>query len=60
MQEFAEMLSVIANGAVDDNISSHEAESIRARWEDLKSVTESFVRACEEGSFHTIRNHERH
>jgi hypothetical protein len=60
VQEFAEMLSVIANGAVDDNISSHEAESIRSRWEDLKSVTESFVRACEGGSFHTIRNHEHH
>jgi hypothetical protein len=59
VQEFAEMLSVIANGCVDDNISSHEAESIRSRWEDLKSVTESFVRSCEEGSFHTIRNHER-
>jgi hypothetical protein len=60
VQDFAEMLSVIANGAVDNNISDHEAESIRSRWEDLKSVTESFVRACEEGSFHTIRNHERH
>ncbi len=53
------MLSVIANGAVDNNISKHEAESIRSRWEDLKSVTESFVRSCEEGSFHNIRNHER-
>jgi hypothetical protein len=59
VQDFAEMLSVIANGAVDDSISSHEADSLRSRWEDLKSVTEGFVRACEEGSFHTIRNHER-
>ncbi|HTS18969.1 MAG TPA: phage regulatory CII family protein [Verrucomicrobiae bacterium] len=59
VQDFAEMLSVIANGAVDDNISQSEAERIRMRWEDLKSVTESFVRACEEGSFHKIRNHER-
>jgi hypothetical protein len=60
VQDFAEMLSVIANGAVDDNISKSEAERIRSRWEDLKSVTEGFVLACEEGSFHRIRNHEHH
>jgi hypothetical protein len=59
VQDFAEMLSVIASSAVDNNISSGDADRIRERWEELKSVTESFVRACEEGNFHTIRNHER-
>jgi len=59
VQEFAEMLSVIAGAAVDNDITQPEAERIRSRWEDLKSVTEGFVRACEEGTFHTIRNHER-
>src|SRR5476649_157743 len=54
VQEFAEMLSVIANAAVDNDISRAEAEMIRSRWEDLKSVTEGFVRACEEGNFQTI------
>ncbi len=54
VQEFAEMLSVIANAAVDNDISKAEAERIRSRWEDLKSVTEGFVRACEEGNFQTI------
>ena len=54
VQEFAEMLSVIANAAVDNNITRPEAERIRSRWEDLKSVTESFVRGCEEGNFQAI------
>jgi len=57
VQEFAEMLSVIANAAVDNDISRDEAERIRSRWEDLKSVTEGFVRGCEEGNFQAIHNH---
>jgi len=57
VQEFAEMLSVIANAAVDNDISRAEADRIRLKWEDLKSVTEGFVRACEEGNFQTIHNH---
>jgi hypothetical protein len=51
VQEFADMLSVIAAAALDDSISRAEAEKIRARWEDLKSVTEGFVRCCEQGDF---------
>jgi hypothetical protein len=54
VQEFAEMLSVIASAAVDNNITSTEADRIRSRWEDLKSVTEGFVRGCEEGNFGAI------
>lgn len=54
VQEFAEMLSVIAGAALDNDITSAEAERIRSRWEDLKSATEGFVCACENGSFHTI------
>jgi hypothetical protein len=57
VQEFAEMLSVIANAAVDNDISREDAAKIRLRWEDLKSVTEGFVRACEEGNFQTIHSH---
>jgi predicted transcriptional regulator len=54
VQEFAEMLSVIASAAVDNNISGPEADRIRSRWEDLKSVTEGFVCGCEEGNFRAI------
>lgn len=54
VQEFADMLSVIATAALDNNISATEAVTIRARWEDLKSVTESFVRCCEQGNFGLI------
>jgi len=51
VQEFADMLQVIAMAAADQTITSDEAMSIRARWEELKSVTEGFVRAAEEGKF---------
>lgn len=54
VQEFADMLSVIATAALDNNISTAEAETIRARWEDLKSVTERFVNCCEQGNFRLI------
>jgi hypothetical protein len=55
VQEFADLLAVIATAAADDNISPPEAKKIRARWEDLKSVTEGFVRCCEEGNFAAIK-----
>jgi len=51
IQEFADMLQVIAAAAADQAISPDEAKSIRARWEELKSVTEGFVRAAEQGKF---------
>lgn len=54
VQEFADMLSVIATAALDNSISEVEAEKIRARWEDLKTVTEGFVTCCEEGNFELI------
>jgi hypothetical protein len=55
VQEFADLLAVIATAAADDNVSPQESKKIRARWEDLKSVTESFVRCCEEGNFSAIK-----
>jgi hypothetical protein len=51
VQEFADLLAVIATAAADNQITQKEANEIRARWEELKSVTESFVACCEEGNF---------
>jgi hypothetical protein len=51
VQEFADLLAVIATAATDNQITRQEAKAIRARWEALKSVTEGFVRCCEEGNF---------
>ena len=55
VQEFADLLSVIAAAAADNQISQKEAQRIRARWEELKSVTEGFVACCEEGNFGSLR-----
>lgn len=55
VQEFADLLAVIASAAADNSISKSESKSIRARWEELKSVTEGFVNCCEEGNFTQLR-----
>ncbi len=51
VQEFADMLATIAIASSDNVITKDEAEKIRARWEELKSVTEGFVQAAEQGNF---------
>lgn len=55
VQEFADMLGVIAMAASDNAITKEEARDIRRRWEDLKSVTEGFVRHCEQGDFAALK-----
>ncbi|MEY2408984.1 MAG: hypothetical protein QOF48_1654, partial [Verrucomicrobiota bacterium] len=32
-----------------------EARKIRARWEELKCVTETFVQCCEQGNFRALK-----
>ena len=55
VQEFADLLAVVAAAAGDNQITEREAKQIRARWEELKSVTETFVACCEEGNFRMLR-----
>ena len=56
VQEFADLLAVIATAAADNQISTKESEQIRARWEELKSVTEGFVACCEQGNFRALKD----
>ncbi|HVS52511.1 MAG TPA: helix-turn-helix domain-containing protein [Opitutaceae bacterium] len=51
VQEFADMLATIATSSADNVITKDEAKNIRRRWEELKTVTEGFVRAAESGNF---------
>lgn len=51
VQEFADLLAVIASAAADNHIDEGEARKIRARWEELKRSTETFVSCCEAGNF---------
>jgi hypothetical protein len=57
VQEFAGLLHLIAAAGADEHVSRKEAGQIRARWEELKSVTEGFVAACEQGDFTQLRHH---
>jgi len=55
VQEFADLLAVIADATADDKITTTESQQIRARWEELKTVTEGFVACCEAGDFSPLR-----
>jgi hypothetical protein len=36
-------------------VDAPEAKKIRARWEQLKTVTETFVHCCESGNFSELK-----
>lgn len=55
VQEFADLLAVMATAATDNNITDAESKNIRARWEELKCVTEGFVQCCEQGNFRLMK-----
>src|SRR5512135_1776204 len=59
VQEFADLLAVIATAAADNHITAKEASNIRERWEELKCVTESFVACCEGGNFAAMKEKEK-
>ncbi|HZL43878.1 MAG TPA: hypothetical protein VFD66_11445, partial [Verrucomicrobiae bacterium] len=56
VQEFADLLAVVATAASDSQITAKEAAAIRERWEKLKCVTEGFVACCEQGNFAGIKD----
>lgn len=56
IQEFADLLAVVAAAVADNQITHQEAEAIRGRWEELKSVTEGFVVCCEKGNFRPLKD----
>jgi hypothetical protein len=52
VKEFSDLLSTVTRSIEDDGqIQANEADLIRDKWEQLKSMAEGFVAACETGSF---------
>ena len=52
LSEFSQLLEVVSQSIEDDQlIDTKEAEKIRQVWETFKSITESFVVACEAGKY---------
>ena len=50
--EFSELLAAVSNSYQDDGaIDASEARDIRKEWEDLKTLAEQFVLACEDGAY---------
>lgn len=51
VQQFADLLAAISMAAADNSISPKESEHIRHEWDELKRLTERFVKWCEQGDF---------
>jgi hypothetical protein len=52
LSEFSDLLEVVSRSIEDDQaIDEREAKRIRKVWEQLKSITEGFVVACESGTY---------
>lgn len=62
VQQFADLLAAISQAAADNSISRDESGKIRHEWDELKRLTERFVKWCEAGDFQHLaedlrRNH---
>lgn len=55
VQQFAGLLAVISQAALDNAITPEESGDIRRVWDSLKAFGEGFVRCCEEGDFEQIK-----
>ena len=52
LSEFSELLAAVSESYQDDGvIDPTEAKKIRKEWEDLKTLAEQFVLACEDGAY---------
>lgn len=52
VRKFSDLLDVLTESVENDGqIDLVEAGNIRAEWEELKSVSESFVALCEKGAY---------
>jgi hypothetical protein len=48
LKEFSDVLLAVSSAWEDAKVNGEEAEKIRAEWDELKSIAETFVIACEE------------
>lgn len=55
VKHFALLLGDIAHTSSDHRITADEANRLRSAWDDLRTKTESFIRACEKGDFETLK-----
>ena len=55
LQQFADLLGAITDSAADHKVTKDESRLIRRHWDELKTITEGFVKACEVGDFAGLR-----
>ena len=49
LKEFGHLINKVGEAIKDGSISKGESHNIRKEWDDLKSLIETFVSACENG-----------
>ncbi len=54
VRHFALLLGDIAHASADHRITPEETETLRAAWDDLRTRSEAFIRACEKGDFDAL------
>ncbi len=55
LQHFSELLEAVSKSIQNDGkIDAAEADRIRGEWEELKSISEGFVVACEQGVYREV------
>lgn len=52
VRDFSELLDTITESLESPGIDLEEADQIRQKWEDLKSLVERFVTGCEKEFYH--------
>lgn len=55
VKHFALLLGDIAHSSGDNLVTEEESERLRSAWDDLRTRTESFIRACEKGEYDVAR-----
>ncbi len=55
VRHFALLLGDIAHASSDHRITPDEAEKLREAWDDLRTRSEAFIRACEKGDFAALQ-----
>jgi len=55
VKHFAHLLGDIAHSSGDNRVTAEESERLRSAWDDLRTRTESFIRACEKGDYDVAR-----
>jgi hypothetical protein len=54
VKEYSLLIARIVSMVEDHQVTPDESQELRERWDEIRKKTESFVRACEKGTYGTL------